>query len=116
MEKAFRPIPLELLARWVFGELESRETVLGIPKASFARPEPRFASLLQGRALAAPLGVAAGPLRPCGCHRALRQLPRRREGDGRRYRAHQGHHGLRRLPCDHRLEAGDQGRSPERAR
>ncbi|MHB1045003.1 MAG: putative selenate reductase subunit YgfK [Thermoanaerobaculia bacterium] len=61
MEKAFRPIPLELLARWVFGELESRETVLGIPKASFARPDPRFASRLLGRDLAAPLGVAAGP-------------------------------------------------------
>ena len=39
MEKAFRPIPLELLARWVFGELESRDTVLGIPKACVARPE-----------------------------------------------------------------------------
>ena len=61
MEKAFRPIPLELLARWVFGELESRDTVLGIPKACVARPEPRFASRLLGRELAAPLGVAAGP-------------------------------------------------------
>ena len=61
MEKAFRPIPLELLARWAFGELESRDTVLGIPKACIARPEPRFASRLLGRSLAAPLGVAAGP-------------------------------------------------------
>ncbi len=61
MEKAFRPIPLELLARWVFGELDSRNTVLGVPKASFARPDPRFASRLFGRDLAAPLGVAAGP-------------------------------------------------------
>ncbi|MDX9736441.1 MAG: NAD(P)-binding protein, partial [Thermoanaerobaculia bacterium] len=61
MEKAFRPIPLELLARWVFGELDSRDTVLGVPKASFARPDPRFASRLFGRDLAAPLGVAAGP-------------------------------------------------------
>ncbi|MHB8797610.1 MAG: putative selenate reductase subunit YgfK [Thermoanaerobaculia bacterium] len=61
MEKAFRPIPLELLARWVFGELDSRDTVLGVPKASFARPDPRFASRLLGRDLAAPLGVAAGP-------------------------------------------------------
>lgn len=61
MEKAFRPIPLELLARWVFGEVESRDTVLGIPKACVARPEPRFASRLLGRELAAPLGVAAGP-------------------------------------------------------
>lgn len=61
MEKAFRPLPLELLARWVFGDLESRETVLGIPKGSFARPEPRLSSPLLGRDLAAPLGVAAGP-------------------------------------------------------
>jgi len=61
VEKAFRPIPLELLARWVFGELDSRDTVLGVPKASFARPDPRFASRLFGRDLAAPLGVAAGP-------------------------------------------------------
>ncbi len=61
MEKAFRPIPLELLARWVFGELESRDTVLGIPNACVARPEPRLASRLLGRRLAAPLGVAAGP-------------------------------------------------------
>ncbi|HYN44082.1 MAG TPA: NAD(P)-binding protein, partial [Thermoanaerobaculia bacterium] len=61
MEKAFRPIPLELLARWVFRELESHDSVLGIPKDSVARPEPRFASRLLGRSLAAPLGVAAGP-------------------------------------------------------
>lgn len=61
MEKAFRPIPLDLLARWVFGELESRDTVLGVPKDCIARPEPRFASHLLGRSLAAPLGVAAGP-------------------------------------------------------
>ena len=61
MEKAFRPIPLELLARWVFGELGSRDTVLGIPTASVARPEPRFSSRVLGRSLAAPLGVAAGP-------------------------------------------------------
>lgn len=61
MEKAFRPLPLELLARWVFGELDARETVLGVPKGSFARPEPRFSSRLLGRELAAPVGVAAGP-------------------------------------------------------
>ena len=61
MEKAFRPLPLEILARWVFGELDARETVLGIPKGSFARPESRFSSRLLGRELAAPVGVAAGP-------------------------------------------------------
>ncbi len=61
MEKAFRPAPLELLARWVFGELDSRDTVLGIPKQNFAIPGRRFASRMFGRSLAAPLGVAAGP-------------------------------------------------------
>src|SRR6266545_4809388 len=61
MEKAFRPGPLELLARWVFGELNSRDTVLGIPKQNFAIPDRRFASRMFGRSLAAPLGVAAGP-------------------------------------------------------
>ena len=61
MEKAFRPVPLDLLARWVFGELESRDSVLGIPKENFARPDARFASRLLGESLAAPLGVAAGP-------------------------------------------------------
>ncbi len=61
VEKAFRPLPLELLARWVFGDLETRDTVLGIPRACVARPEPRFSSRLLGRELAAPLGVAAGP-------------------------------------------------------
>ncbi len=61
MEKAFRPLPLEVLARWVFGELDSRQTVLGIPKANFATVDPRFSSIVLGKRLAAPLGVAAGP-------------------------------------------------------
>jgi putative selenate reductase len=61
MEKAFRPVPLDLLARWVFGELDSGASVLGIPKANFQKPDPRFSSRLLGRSLAAPLGVAAGP-------------------------------------------------------
>lgn len=61
MEKAFRPLPLELLARWVFDDLAARDTVLGLPKALVARPEARFSSRLLGRELAAPLGVAAGP-------------------------------------------------------
>jgi len=61
MDKALRPAPLELLARWVFGELESRETVLGLPRKNFAVPDERLLSFLFGRPLAAPLGVAAGP-------------------------------------------------------
>ena len=61
MDKPFRPAPLELLARWIFGELSSRDTVLGIPQTNFAVPGPRIASRMFGRPLAAPLGVAAGP-------------------------------------------------------
>ncbi|MFZ1612696.1 MAG: FAD-dependent oxidoreductase, partial [Holophaga sp.] len=61
MEKAFRPAPLELLARWIFDEFDSRDTVLGIPKANFQIPDAKLASRMFGRTLAAPLGVAAGP-------------------------------------------------------
>lgn len=61
MEKAFRPIPLETLARWVFRDLDSGSTVLGIPGANLQVPEARFASAFQGKPLAAPLGLAAGP-------------------------------------------------------
>jgi len=61
MEKAFRPLPLERLARWIFEELDNQETVLGIPKANFQVPSPRLESRIFGRSLAAPLGVAAGP-------------------------------------------------------
>jgi putative selenate reductase len=61
MEKALRPAPLELLARWIFGEIDSQDTVLGIPKPNLAIPDRRVASRMFGRSLAAPLGVAAGP-------------------------------------------------------
>ena len=40
MEKPFRPIPLELLARWIFRDLEASDSVLGIPRQSFAVPGP----------------------------------------------------------------------------
>jgi putative selenate reductase len=61
MDKPFRPAPIELLARWIFGELESRDSVMGIPQANFAVPGPRVASRMLGHTVAAPLGVAAGP-------------------------------------------------------
>ncbi len=61
MEKAFRPIPLADLARWIFRDLEGADTVLGIPRQNLAVPGPRLASNVLGRPLAAPLGVAAGP-------------------------------------------------------
>lgn len=61
MEKAFRPAPLEWLARWIFDDVDGRDTVLGIPKRNLQLPDRRFASRMFGRSLAAPLGVAAGP-------------------------------------------------------
>ncbi|HET6439185.1 MAG TPA: FAD-dependent oxidoreductase [Anaeromyxobacter sp.] len=61
MQKAFRPMPLEDLARWIFRDLSSGETVLGIPRQNLSIPGPRLGLSLVGRRLAAPLGVAAGP-------------------------------------------------------
>jgi len=61
MEPAFRSIPIEQLARWIFRDLEGGHGALGIPQESFAVPGPRMASRMFGRELAAPLGVAAGP-------------------------------------------------------
>ena len=58
---AFRPLPLESLARWLFTGLDSGGPMLGLPRASLAVPGPRLASTLFGLPLAAPLGVAAGP-------------------------------------------------------
>ena len=61
MEKPFRPIPLDRLARWIFRDLERADAVMGIPRQNFAVPGPRLASRVVARDLAAPLGVAAGP-------------------------------------------------------
>ena len=61
MDKPFRPMPLERLARWIFRDLDQGDTVLGIPKANFQIPDPSFAMPMFGRTLAAPLGLAAGP-------------------------------------------------------
>ncbi|HCF58428.1 MAG TPA: putative selenate reductase subunit YgfK [Myxococcales bacterium] len=61
MEKPFRPIPLETLARWIFRDLDGQPTVLGIPRDNFQVPDPKMALTRMGRSFAAPLGVAAGP-------------------------------------------------------
>ena len=61
MEKAFRSAPLELLTRWIFSELDSRDSVMGIPKLNFQIPHPKLARSMFGHTVAAPLGVAAGP-------------------------------------------------------
>jgi hypothetical protein len=61
MEKAFRPIPLEPLARWIFRDLKGSDTVLGIPRDNIAAPARRLGTELLGRRFGVPLGVAAGP-------------------------------------------------------
>ena len=61
MDKAFRAAPLEMLASWIFSELDTRDSVMGIPKANFQIPHPRLARTMFGHNVAAPLGVAAGP-------------------------------------------------------
>jgi putative selenate reductase len=61
MEKPFRPLPLDRLARWVFNGLEHQDTVLGIPKQNFQVPHSKLARRMFGHTVAAPLGVAAGP-------------------------------------------------------
>ncbi|MDR3669759.1 MAG: hypothetical protein P4L36_02885, partial [Holophaga sp.] len=61
MEKPFRTAPLDMLAGWIFNELDTRDTVLGIPKANFQVPSARMAVRRFGHTIAAPLGVAAGP-------------------------------------------------------
>ena len=61
MEKAFRPVPLELLARWIFSELDRATPCSGSRRPTSRGPSRGFASRIFGRSLAAPLGVAAGP-------------------------------------------------------
>ena len=61
MEKAFRSASLELLSGWIFNELDTRDTVLGIPVQNFQIPHPKLAREMFGHTVAAPLGVAAGP-------------------------------------------------------
>ena len=61
LEKPFRPLALDRLARWIFEGLERQDTVLGIPKQNFQVPHPRLAREMFGHTVAAPLGVAAGP-------------------------------------------------------
>jgi len=61
MEKPFRTAPLDMLAGWIFNELDTRDSVLGIPKQNLQIPSPRLATRMFGHTVAAPLGVAAGP-------------------------------------------------------
>ena len=63
MSDRFQPLSIDQVAPWVFGELEKRGTVFGIPKELFFRPAAgdAFRTAMYGQALDTPFGVAAGP-------------------------------------------------------
>lgn len=63
MSDRFHPISMEQLTEWVFTELEEKDSIFGIPRASFFVPSPddRFRIEKYGQLLETPFGVAAGP-------------------------------------------------------
>ncbi len=63
MSDRFQPLSIRQVAPWVFGELEKRGSVFGIPKELFFRPAAgdAFRTSIYGQALDTPFGVAAGP-------------------------------------------------------
>jgi putative selenate reductase len=63
MSDRFRPISMEQLTRWVFTELEQKDSLFNIPRSAFfvPRPEHRYRVLEYGVELETPFGVAAGP-------------------------------------------------------
>ena len=63
MSDLFRPIGADQLARWLFTELESRDSVFGIPKQHFFVPDSQapYRTLAFGQMLDTPFGPAAGP-------------------------------------------------------
>ena len=63
MSDLFRPISMEQLAHWVFTELDSRDSMFGIPKQFFYVPDlmAPYRSNAFGQVLDTPFGPAAGP-------------------------------------------------------
>jgi NADPH-dependent glutamate synthase beta subunit-like oxidoreductase len=63
MSDRFHPVTMEQLTDWVFTELEEKNSIFGIPRASFFVPatDDRFRIEKYGRLLETPFGVAAGP-------------------------------------------------------
>jgi len=63
MPPAMHPLPFATLLRWALQELETNDTLFGIPRALFHRPVPGapYAGELYGRPLGTPVGPAAGP-------------------------------------------------------
>ena len=63
MSDRFNPLTTDQLAHWIFDELDTKDSILGIPRELFFNPpsDHRFELELHGRRIATPIGVAAGP-------------------------------------------------------
>jgi len=63
MSDRFHPVTMEQLTDWVFTELDQKDSIFGIPRASFFVPSSadRFRIEKYGQLLETPFGVAAGP-------------------------------------------------------
>ncbi|MDJ0751647.1 MAG: putative selenate reductase subunit YgfK [Woeseiaceae bacterium] len=63
MSALFQPIAADQVFAWVFRELETRDSVFGIPRRHFFLPrdEKRFATTVFGQRIGTPFGPAAGP-------------------------------------------------------
>ncbi len=63
MSALFRPIAADQLFAWAFRELETRDSVFGIPRRHFFRPrdDERFTATVFGQRVGTPFGPAAGP-------------------------------------------------------
>ena len=63
MSDRFHPISMEQLTAWIFTELDSQDSLFGIPRSAFFVPsaQDRFRLHKYGHLLETPFGVAAGP-------------------------------------------------------
>ena len=63
MSDLFRPIGVDQLAKWLFTELETRNSAFGIPKQHIFVPDPSatYRAQVFGQTLDTPFGPAAGP-------------------------------------------------------
>jgi putative selenate reductase len=63
MSEQFQPIAADQLVAWVFSELDTRDSVFGIPRRHFFTPraDAPYRTTAFGHALETPLGPAAGP-------------------------------------------------------
>jgi len=63
MSEKFHPITMRQLSSWIFTELETQNSIFGIPRELFfiPRKDAPFQSSAYGHRLETPFGVAAGP-------------------------------------------------------